>query len=90
METLLQIKVEETVLNDAEITARRSGSTVADLTSKYVLYLAKQNYKPYTNEVNSYEELRKAIEVAEEDFAQGRIVSEKEMMDKIKKYAGIN
>ena len=91
METILQIKIDEATLRDAEITAKRSGFSVTDLASKYVQNLAKQkNYIKYNNEVNSYEELRKAIEVAEDDFKHGRIISEAEMMNKIKQYAGIN
>jgi len=85
METVLQIKIEETILNDAEITAQRTGSTVVDLASKFIHHLANQkNNSTSGNEVNSYEELKLAIEIAEDDFKHGRTISELEMMNKIK------
>ena len=80
METTLQIKIDESVLHDAEIYAKKINKSIHDILSDYLLHISKSSIQNETiNEVNTYQELVEALDAGMDDITNGRIYSHEEM-----------
>ena len=78
METILQIRVDEAVIRDAETIAKRTNSTVSKLFSDFVTQLAIQQKQ--FGEVSSYDELVTSLRLGREQYEDGKIISHEEMV----------
>ena len=82
METILQVRVEEAVLRDAEEVARFSNSTITELFSDFVSHLARQaNRSEYCNEINNYKELVASLQLGREQYLAGEVITHEEMIE---------
>ena len=82
METILQIKVDDDVLNDAESVARYANCTVTELVNNYILHLSKQLNSPARPKtINTKEELYEALDLARKQYENGEVLTEEEYLD---------
>ena len=82
METILQIKVDEAILNDAESVAGYVNCTVTELVHDYILRLSKQvNCPKRPATINTKEELYEALDFARKQYENGEVLTEDEYYD---------
>ena len=91
METTLQIKIDESVLHNAENYAKKNNKSIHELLSNYLLHISKHSTQNETiNEVNTYQELVEALDAGMDDIINGRINTHEEMKEHWEKKMGKN
>ena len=90
METVLQIKIDKTILHDVENYAEKMNISVSDLIGDYLLHISKYSLNKHVNVVRSYQELVEALEAGMEDILQGQSYTHNEMKEHWEKKIGKN
>ena len=89
METILQIKVDDVVLSNAESVARNANRTVIELLNDYILQLSKQvssSERPVS--INTKEELYEALEFSRKQYENGEVITEEEYFNLLDELRG--
>ena len=90
MQTILQIKVDETVLHGAETYAKEKNLSISELVGDYLLSISQSASDKKVNEINSYHDLLEALDTGMDDIKNGRTFTHEEMKGHWDKRRGQN